>query len=129
PDLRALLRGAVWSQSPHAECVELSRRRLRTDERLLQEVQHLRHSRRQYRRADGRLVPPRDQYRGGFEGIEIPPWRLRGSRDAETGGRSDAGGGRRDIYLTGTRHDRRRRVGWPLRRREARLQQGCEVLL
>ena len=61
PDLRVRHGGAVRAQQPHAERLDAVRRRHGADERLLQEVQHLRNSGRQHRRPDGRLVPQGDQ--------------------------------------------------------------------
>ena len=50
------------------QCLVLSWRRHRHDERVLRDAGHLRACRRQYRRADGRLVPQGDQDTGGFQG-------------------------------------------------------------
>ena len=63
PDLRVRHRGAVRAEQPHAERLAVFRRRHGADERLLQEGQHLRHSVRQHRLPDGRLVPQGDQGR------------------------------------------------------------------
>ena len=93
----------------------LFRRRHGADERLLQEVQHLRDSCRQYRRPDGRLVPQGDQGAssdlnglkmriGGFAGRD----RLEARRGAAADRR------RRHLSGAGEGHARRLRVGRPL---------------
>ena len=116
-------RGAVRAQQPHAERLDVLRRRHRADERLLQEVQHLSASRP--------AIPGRRWAAGSARRSRRSPI-SRGSRCAIGGfaGASSAklgvvpqqiAGG--DIYpaLEKGTH-RRRRVGRPLRRREARLQ-------
>ena len=84
---------------------------------------------RQHRRPDGRLVPQGDQERRGPEGPQVPHRRARrpGARQARRGGAADRG--RRHLPGARARHHRRRGMGRPLRRREARLPQGRQVLL
>ena len=63
PDVHLRHLAAVRAEQAHDRRLDVLRRRHRADERLLQEVQHLRDSGRQHRRADGRLVPEGDQGR------------------------------------------------------------------
>ena len=81
-------------------------------------------SRRQYRLPDGRLVPQGDQGRRRPEGPEDAHRRLRRPGAGQARRRAAADRRRRHLSGAGEGHDRRGRVGRPLRRREARLQQG-----
>ena len=105
------------------------RRRQGAAGRGLQGLQHHLDPLRQYRRADGRLVPQGDQEPRGHEGPEVPHRRHRrhGLRQAGLGAAAD----RRRRHLSGARegHDRCRRMGRSVRRPEARLQQDRAVLL
>jgi hypothetical protein len=78
---------------------------------------------------DGRLVPQGNQVDGRHEGPEVPRRRLR--RPDPDAARRGAAADRRRRHLSGPRegHDRRLRMGRSVRRREARLQQGRQVLL
>ena len=65
----------------------------------------------------------------GLRGPEDAHRGLRRQGHAEARRRAAADRRRRDLSVDGARHDRRLRMGRPLRRREARLQQGRQVLL
>ncbi len=128
-DLRAALRRAVRAQRAHAECLGVFRGRHRSDQRVLQEIQHLRAPGRQHRLPDGRLVPQGDQGAGRFQRAQDAHRRLRRPGAAEARVRAAAARRRRHLSGAGKRHHRRRRMGRPVRRREARLLQGRAVLL
>ncbi len=105
------------------------RRRPGAARRVLRQLQRVFLPRRQHRRADGRLVPQADQHPGGHQGPEDPHRRHR-RRDHVAHGRDPAADRRLGhLPLARERHHRRRRVGRPLRRREARLLQGRAELL
>ena len=114
PDLCLRDRGAVRAQQPHAERLDVLRRRHGADERLLQEGEHLRDSLRQHRLPDGRLVPQGDQGAIRFQRAEIPHRRLCRPRAHQA--RLRAAADRRRRHLSGARkgHHRRRRMGRPL---------------
>ena len=107
-----------------------SGRRHGADERLLQEVQHLRHS-----------VPatPAPRWAAGsarrsrtladLNGLKMRIGGFAGTRACEARRGAAADRRRRNLSGAGEGHDRRRRMGRPLRRREARLLQGRAVLL
>ena len=128
-DLRLRHRGAVRAQLPHAECVDVRRRRHRPDECVLRPLQHLRATGRQHGHADGRLVPQGDQQAGGLARPEDPHRRSCRRRDVAHRRGAAADRRRRHISRAGEGHDRRGRVGRTLRRREARVLQGRQVLL
>ena len=129
PDLRARHRDPVRAERPADELLALRGRRQRPAERLLRQAQPLRHARRQHRGADGRLVAQGDQLARRHAGREDAHRRHRRPRRREARRRAAADPGRRHLPGARARHDRRRRVGRALRRREARLQQGGALLL
>ena len=96
---------------------------------FLQELQHHEHPVRQHRRADGRLVPQGDQDGRRPQGPQVPHRRLRRPGAGQARRRAAADRRRRHLSGAGEGHDRRGRMGRPVRRREARLQQGRQVLL
>ena len=102
---------------------------LEADARLLQELQHRQLPDGQHRRPDGRLVPQGDQVAGRHQGPEDAHRRLRrqGARAHRRGAAEHPR--RRDLLGAREGHHRRRRVGRPLRRPQARLQQGRAELL
>ena len=79
---------------------------------------------RQHRRADGRLVPQGDQDGRRPQGPQDAHRRLCRQGAAEARRRAAADRRRRHLSGAGEGHDRRRRMGRSLRRREARLRQG-----
>ena len=91
--------------------------------------QSLRARRRQHRRADGRLVPQGDQDRRRSQGSQVSHRRPGRPDVAEARRRAPADRRRRYLSRAGEGNDRRGRVGRALRRRQARLQQGCPLLL
>ena len=99
------------------------------DGRVLQGLRRRRSHDGRHRRADGRLVPQGDQDRRRPQGPEVPRRRLRRPDPGQARRGAAADRRRRDLSGAGEGHDRRRRMGRPLRRREARLQQGGAVLL
>ncbi len=103
--------------------------RQRAAQRVLRQAQHVRHAGRQYRRADGRLVPQGNQDGSGPAGPEDAHRGSRRQRHGEARRRAAADPRRRHLSGARARHHRRRRVGRSLRRREARLRQGRAVLL
>ena len=129
PDVRLRLRHSVRHELPPAERVDVPRRRPATDARVPQGLQHHQLPRRQHRRADGRLVPQGDQDGRRPEGPQVPHRRLcrHGAGEARRGAAADRR--RRHLPGAGKGHDRRRRMGRPVRRREARLLQGRQELL
>ena len=129
-DVRLRHRSAVRPEQPHADCMVAERRRRRADERVLQEVQHHRVPCRQHRLlrwAAG--FARKSRSRGDLNGLKMRIGGFAGQVLTKLGlvPQQIAGG---DIYpCAGEGHDRCSRVGWSVRRREARLQQGREVLL
>ena len=96
---------------------------------FLKTLQHHEHPVRQHRRADGRLVPQGDQVGRRSQGPQDAHRRLRRPGADQARRRAAADRRRRHLPVARKRHDRRGRVGGPVRRREARLQQGRQVLL
>ena len=92
----------------------LSRRRQRSAQRVLQEVQRDHADRRQHRLPDGRLVPQGDQYGRRSQGPEIPHRRIPRASHRQARRRAAVDRGRRHLSVAGEGHDRRRRVGRPL---------------
>ena len=85
--------------------------------------------RRQHRRPDGRLVPQGGEDRRRHEGPQDAHRRFRRPGPAEDRRGAAADRRRRHLPGAGEGHHRRRRVGRPLRRREAGLLQGRPLLL
>ena len=129
PDLRDRHRGALRAQRAADERLALRGRRQRPAQRLLRQAQPLRHARRQHRRADGRLVPQRDQRPRRPRWPQDAHRRPRRARRREARRRAPADPRRRHLPGARARHHRRRRVGRPLRRPQARLLQGRALLL
>src|SRR5262249_28850793 len=75
------------------------------------------------------LVPQGDEEPGGLEGPQDAHRGIRRQGDREDGRGAAADRRRRHLSRPGEGHDRRRGMGRPLRRPEARLQQGREALL
>ena len=103
--------------------LDVSRRRHRHAERILQGLRRHRLPGRQHRRADGRLVPQSGEHARRLQGTEDAHSRPR--RPGHGAHRRGAAGlaRRRHLSGAGARRDRRHRMGRPLRRREARLLQ------
>ena len=85
------------------------------------------HSDGQHRRTELRLVPQGDQIAGGLQRHQDARRGLRRTRDGEARRHPAADRGRRYLSGAGEGHDRRRRMGRPVRRREARLPQGRQI--
>ena len=128
-DVRLRLRDPVRNERAAAERLDVSRRRPRAVQRVPEGLQHHQLRRRQHGCADGRLVPqgnqdgrrpqgPQDAHRGHGR-TAAPEARRRAAADSR----------RRHLPGAGEGHDRRRGMGRSVRRREARLLQGREVLL
>ena len=114
--------------TPHAERLVDPWRRPGSAERVPARATTATSSRRQHELPDGRLVPQADHQDRRHEGPEVPARRLR-RQDRAAGRRGAAADrGRRHLSGAGEGHHRRRRVGRSLRRREARLLQGRQVL-
>ena len=129
PDLRPGRGRAVHAQPAPAARLVLSRRRQRAVQRVPRQVQRDRVSVRQHRHAVGRLVPQGDQDGRRPQGPEDAHRRARRPRHRARRRRAAADRAGRHLPGARARRDRRGRVHRPLRRREARLQQGREVLL
>ena len=129
PGARVRHGAAFRSQLPAAECVDVLRRRASAHARAFPAVQHRQFSVRQHRHADGRLVSQGDQDGRRSERPQDADRRARGADPRETGRRAAADRRRRHLSRARKRHDRRRGMGGTVRRREARLPQGREVLL
>ena len=114
--------------SPSAFLVDVRRRR-RSLQRGAETVQGARHPVRQFRHADGRLVPQGDQDRRRSQGPQIPHRRHGRPRAGQARHRAAADRGRRRLFGAREGLARCRGIRRPLRRREARLLQGGEVLL
>ena len=111
------------------ERVGLLRRRPEAARRVLQQLQHRLVPRRQHRRADGRLVPQGDQDARRRQGHQDADRRPRRHDPGDAGHGAAADSRRRHLPGAGKGHDRRRGMGRPVRRREARLLQGRQELL
>src|SRR5215472_11682331 len=122
-------RRAVRSQQPHANRLDVFRRRHGADERLLQEVPYLRDSGRQYRRPNGGLVPQGDPGAVRSQRAQNADRRLCRARHFEARRGAAADRWRRHLSGAGEGDARRLRVGRSLRRREAGLPEGGAVLL
>ena len=129
PDARLRHRPAVRPQHPPPAVVVGFCRRRGPRQHLAQETQRLRHSGRQLRHADGRLVPQGYRDRRRPERPEIS--HRRHGRAGVRAARRRAAADRARRHLSGARarHHRCGRVRRPLRRREARLLQGGQELL
>ena len=105
------------------------RRRHRSPQRALWQVQRLRFAVRQYHCANGRMVPQGDQDGRRSQGSQVPLRRhgRSGSGQARRRAAADPAG----RHLSGARegHHRCRRVDRPLRRREARFRKDRALLL
>ena len=99
PDLCDLRFGAVRPERAPAELLVVPGRRRGTRQRVLQEVRRDRLSLRQYRHADGRLVPQGDQDCRRSLRPQIPHRRHRRTGPAE--GRRGAAAARRRRHLSG----------------------------
>ncbi len=128
-DVRVRCGDPVRPEYAPAERLDVSRRRPGADARVLQGLQHDQLPGRQHRRADGRLVPQGDQDGRRSEGPEDAHRGYRRAAAGQAGRGAAADSRRRHLSGAGKRHDRCRRMGRPLRRREARLLQGRQVLL
>ena len=128
-DLRALLLGSVRAELAPAERLVPGSRRPGHAQRVRQEVQTIRHRRRQHRHPDGRLVPQGDQHRRRPQRPQNADRRMGRQDPCQARHRSAADRRRRYLSGAGKGHHRRHRMGRSLRRREARLLQGRQVLL
>ena len=126
-DLRHV--AAVRSEQPADELLAAVRRRQRAAQRPAEELQLHRLRGGQHRRTDGRLVPQGAQVGRRHEGAQVPDRRLRRHDRLQARRRAAAACRRRHLSGAGEGHARRVRMGRPLRRREARLPEGREVLL
>ena len=121
---------AVRPQHAPAERLVLRRRRAEADRRVRQEVQHrtvcsaATPARRWAAGSARRSRRPRD-----FNGLKMRIGGWAGKTLQQARRRAAAARRRRHLSGAGKGHDRRGRMGRPLRRREARLLQGREVLL
>src|SRR5712691_2072147 len=130
PDLHVRYRHSVRAQYPHAARLAAIRRRHGADERALQEIQRVRHTVRQHRGADGRLLPQGDQHGRRSQGPKDAHRRRdRRPRHGQARRGPAAARGRRHLSGAGEGHRRRRRMGRSLRRREARVRQDRQILL
>src|SRR5207247_10513760 len=77
PDVRLRLRGPVRYERAPAERVDVPRRRVAADARVLQGLQHHQLPGGQHRRANGRLLPQGAEKRSRYEGFEDAHRRLR----------------------------------------------------
>ncbi|CAA9558807.1 MAG: TRAP transporter solute receptor, unknown substrate 6, partial [uncultured Thermomicrobiales bacterium] len=129
PDLHLRHQPAVRAQQPHADRLDVRGGGHGPPERVLRQVQHPRHPAGQHRLPDGRLVPQGDQDHDRPGRPQDAHRRLRRKDRRQAGHGAAADRGRRHLCGAREGHDRRGRVDRALRRREARLLQGRQVLL
>ena len=105
------LHDPVRDECAAAERVDDPWRRAGAAAQVLQGLQHLQHSGRQHRGADGRLVPQGDQDRRRSQGPQVPHRRPRRRRPRQARRRAAADRRRRHLSVTRKRHDRRSGMG------------------
>ena len=103
-DLRLRHRGAVRAQQPHADRLDVFRRRHGTDERRSTRSSTSTASGRQHRRADGRLVPQGDQGRRRPQRAQDAHRRICRPRAVEARRRAAADRRRRHLSGAGEGH-------------------------